>query len=136
MKAKIKRKTKPIICDNCKVAIGWWNDLVKIIKEEKIEIENDYVYLTFFSCPVCKKIYRVSVLTEDLKQMQISIRDLKKELERNDISESRRLMLERIITLGLIKHKEEFESVQNKYKGTFTYAASENNSEDKIIYKP
>lgn len=126
---------KIIVCDECSAEF-----LVKSVKIEEcsVEIGGERLLLDYFTCPKCNQIYKVLLveeqkyreLVDDLLSTEKRIRRLK--------GKGNEQMLARLQNMALTKKKriQSYVGVMNeKYSGTFTFTASENNQKE-ITYLP
>lgn len=125
-------KFATIYCDECKQEFSM--DSVDI-KEATVDLYGQALTLVYFTCPKCNKIYRITlkdkryeVLKEDLDKTKNRIR--KNFGSRND--EMART-LNSMVFKKLERMKNYLTKLNNKFPGTFTFVASENNHKDKII---
>ena len=125
-------KFATVNCDECKHEFSM--DSVDI-KEAIMNLGGQVLTLVYFTCPKCNKIYRITLkdkryeeLKEDLERTKMRIR--KNRGSRND--EMAR-MLNSMVTKKLERMRNHLTNLNNKFPGTFTFVASENNHEDKII---
>lgn len=126
---------KIIVCDECSAEF-----LVKSVKIEEcsVEIGGERLLLDYFTCPKCNQIYKVLLvdeqkyreLVDDLLSTEKRIRKLK--------GKGNEQMLARLQNMALTKKKriQNYVGAMNeKYSGTFTFMASENNQKE-ITYLP
>lgn len=121
-----------IVCDKCSFEFN-----LKEMQEQKVNIKGNELLLTFFTCPKCNQIYKVTLDDEkstELKEDLIkTLKRIRRNLGNNNIIFSDKLnsMLEN----KKKRLKKYMLSLNEKYNGTFTFDASENNEkENKIIY--
>lgn len=105
------------------------------IKQAGVAINDQQFDLIYFVCPKCNKIYRVSIndaryyeLKDDLDKIQKRIQN---NIGRMDEDFARTLNNMRLIKFNRLK--EYSTRLNNKFSGTFTFMASENNQEEQII---
>lgn len=121
-----------IKCDNCKEEFSLGS--VKI-DEATVEIKRQKIKLIYFTCPKCNKIYRIMLKDKQYDILKADLEKAKMRIRKNNGSgneESARLLNSMVIK----KHnrlRNHVDNLQKKFSGTFTFVASENNHEDKII---
>ncbi len=124
-----------IFCDECKHE--FLMSAVNI-NEQAICIEKQQLTLIYFTCPKCNKIYKVCLMDDKSKELKEDLEKTKKRIRRNRGSNN--VEMASMLNNMVLKKQDRLKSYMNKlngnYKGTFTYAASENNEQDKIIYLP
>ena len=105
------------------------------IKQAGVVINDQQFDLIYFVCPKCNKIYRISIndaryyeLKDDLDKIQKRIQN---NIGRMDEDFARTLNNMRLIKFNRLK--EYSMRLNNKFSGTFTFMASENNQEEQII---
>ena len=125
-------KLPTVICDECEHEFSM-NSVN--IQEVTMNLGGQALTLVYFTCPKCNKIYRITLkderyeeLKEDLERTKIRIR--KNRGSRND--EMAR-MLNSMVVKKHERMRNHLTNLNNKFPGTFTFVASENNHEDKII---
>jgi phytoene dehydrogenase-like protein len=125
-------KFATVYCDDCKHEFSM--DSVDI-KETTMNLGGQALKLVYFTCPKCNKIYRITLkdkryeeLKEDLERTKTRIR--KNRGSRND--EFART-LNSMVTRKHERMRNHLTKLNDKFPGTFTFVASENNHEDKII---
>ena len=121
-----------IICDECTSEFSL-NPVD--IKEAIIDLGGQAFTLVYFACPKCNKIYRITLKDKRYEELKEDLERIKKRIRKN--YGSRNDELARTLNSMMIKKQERLKSylasLNNKFSGTFTFVASENNHEDKII---
>lgn len=126
---------KIIVCDECSAEF-----LTKSVKIEEcsVEINGNKLLLDYFTCPKCNQIYKV-LLVEEQKYRELvdDLLSTEKRIRRLH-GKGNEQMLTRLQNMALTKKKriQSYVGVMNeKYSGTFTFTASENNQKE-ITYLP
>lgn len=125
---------KTITCNEC----GFERPLNAVqIQEERIEIENEKLRLSFFTCPKCNKIYRVALMDAHYDELVEDFEKAKRRIRRNNGSNNKELA--RVLTNAANKKLERLrnhvDKLAAKYSGTFTYAVPENKRKE-LVYLP
>lgn len=121
-----------LICDDCKEEFSLGS---VTIDEATIKFKNQVLKLDYFTCPKCNKIYRIMLRDKRYETLREDLEKTKLRIRKNNGSgneEFARLLNSMVIK----KHnrlKNHVENLHKKFPGTFTFVASENNHEDKII---
>lgn len=121
-----------VFCDSCKEEFSLGS--VKI-DEATVQIKNQALKLEYFTCPKCNKIYRILLKDSQYDILRADLEKTKMRIRKNNGSgneEFARLLNSMVIK----KHnrlKNHIRNLHEKFPGTFTFVASENNHEDKII---
>lgn len=126
---------KVIVCDKCGAEF-----FIKsvTIEECSVEICGDKLLLDYFVCPKCNQIYKVLLveeqryreLVDDLTQ---TIKRIRRYKGKGNVQMLNQLQKMAFRKQGRIQSY--VEMMDNKYIGTFTFVASENNQKE-IIYLP
>lgn len=123
---------KTITCNEC--GFEWSLNAVQI-QEEQIEIENEKLRLSFFTCPKCNKIYRISIQDKRYYELVEDLEKTKKRMRRNHGSNNQEMA--RMLNSMVFKKKQRLEEYVDKvnktFPGTFTFVASENNHKEQTI---
>lgn len=121
-----------IICDECNYEFPM--NSVKI-EETTVDVGKQVLTLVYFTCPKCRKIYRVllkdewyETLKKDLDQTKARIR---KNYGRNNEEIARTLNF--MVNKKLTRLRNHVTRINKKFSGTFTFVASENNNEEMIV---
>lgn len=121
-----------IICDECKHEFSM-NSVE--IQDVAIDLGGQALKLVYFTCPKCNKIYRITLKDERYEELKEDLERTKKRIRKN--YGSRNDELARTLNTMVIRKQERLKNylsqLNNKFPGTFTFVASENNHEDKII---
>lgn len=123
-----------IVCDECNEEFP-----LKAVKinEAIVWLDGVPAILVYFTCPKCNKIYRVSI--QDKRYYEL-VQDLEraKERIRKNYGSNNEIEAKRLNDL-VFKKKQRIanymKKVNEKFNGTFTFKASENNQKE-IIYLP
>ena len=121
-----------IKCDGCEYE---YNLNAVEIEKTKIELNNVIVDLIYFTCPKCKKIYRVSIQDARYYELQQDIEKTKKRIRKNRGSNNEEFarVLDNMVHRKHERLKSHVELVNKMFPGTFTFVTSENNPKEKII---
>jgi phytoene dehydrogenase-like protein len=121
-----------IFCDECKYEFSL-NPVN--IKEVTINLGGQALTLVYFACPKCNKIYRITLKDERYEELKEDLERTKMRIRKN--RGSRNDELARLLNSMVIRKHERIRNhltqLNNKFPGTFTFVASENNHKDKII---
>lgn len=145
MKKKNKKKAKTagiqdfgektIVCDKCSAEF-----LMKSVTIEKcsVEIGGEKLLLEYFVCPKCNEIYKV-LLVEEQKYNEL-VEDLQSTMKRMRRQQGKGnvYLLDQLQKMALRKKakiQSYVKAMNAKYRGTFTFKASENNQKE-IVYLP
>lgn len=125
---------KTIACNEC--GFEWPLNAVQI-QEERIEIENEKLRLSFFTCPKCNKIYRISIQDRRYYELVEDFEKIKKRIRRNHGSNNQELAraLTNAANKKLERLRNHVDKSAAKYPGTFTYVVSENKRKE-LVYLP
>lgn len=137
MKVKINKpsntiKTKTVYCDECKYEFSM--NTVNI-EEAIININKQELKLVYFTCPKCNKIYRISLEDKQCEELRSDLEKIKKRIRKNCGSGNDKFAstLNEMVVKKHERLKNHLNNLGKKFPGTFTFVASENNYEDKII---
>lgn len=125
-------KFATVYCEECKHEFSM--NTVEI-QEAIMNLGGQALKLVYFTCPKCNKIYRITLKDERYEELKVDLERTKMRIRKNRGSrddEFARTLHEMVVR----KHermKNHLERLNNKFPGTFTFVASENNHEDKII---
>lgn len=125
---------KPIICNTCKKEF-----LLSTVDIKETKVRNvKELSLVYFTCPECNQIYNIMVKDKKYDVLAEDLEKAKKRLRRNYGSNNENMarMLLDVVNRKQKRLANHIDVLKNKYKGTFTLMASENNHEDEIIYLP
>lgn len=125
---------KTIACNEC--GFEWPLNAVQI-QEERIEIENEKLRLSFFTCPKCNKIYRISIQDRRYYELVEDFEKTKKRIRRNHGSNNQEMAraLTNAANKKLERLRNHVDKLAAKYPGTFTYVVSENKRKE-LVYLP
>ena len=121
-----------IICDECKHEFSM--NSVKI-QEAPIILDKQEMTLVYFTCPKCNKIYRISIEDKRYYELKKDIEKTKKRIRKYNGSGDSEMarVLNSMVNKKHQRLKNHVEYLKQRYPGTFTFVASENNHEDKTI---
>lgn len=121
-----------VYCDECKHEFSM--DSVNI-QETTMNLGGQALTLVYFTCPKCNKIYRITLKDERYEELKADLERTKMRIRKN--RGSRNDEFARTLNSMVIKKHERMRNhlarLNDKFPGTFTFVASENNHEDKII---
>ena len=119
-------------CDECKHEFSM--DPVDI-KEVTMNLGGQALKLVYFACPKCNKIYRITLKDERYEELKEDLERTKMRIRKNNGSRNDEMarMLNSMVIKKHERMKNHLTNLNNKFPGTFTFVASENNYEDKII---
>lgn len=140
MRAAIKRpdnNPKPtineVVCDDCKhefsmKSVG--------INEAEIMLGGQQYVLVYFACPNCRRIYRVCLKDDKYNELVEDLHATEKRIRRQFGKRNSGLsnQLNAMVQRKADKVKNHVAGLNRKFPGTFTFAASENNEQESIIY--
>ena len=120
------------ICDECSYEI-LLNSVN--IQEATIEIDGQSLVLSFFTCPKCNKIYRITLKDKRYEELREDLERTKKRIRKNFGSKNDEMHknLNVMVNRKLERLRNHTDRLNEKFPGTFTFVVSENNHEDKII---
>ena len=125
-----------LICDECKHEFSM--NAVEI-KESPVKPGGQVLTLVYFTCPKCNKIYRVMLKDRHYEELKEDLEKTKKRIRKNS-GKGNEELARMLNSMVIKKHKRLRNHVailNEKFAGTFTFVASENNCEDKfILYLP
>ena len=125
--------SKPIniICDECKTEFG--SLAIEPLESTISNLEG--ITLRFFTCPKCNKIYVITLINSDTKGLIEDLEKVKKRIRKNygRMNEQMAQMLNDMVIKKHNRLKLSIDRLMAKYGGTFTFAASENNSKEVVI---
>lgn len=125
-------KFATVYCDECKHEFSM-NSVN--IQEVIMNLGGQALKLVYFTCPKCNKIYRITLKDERYEELKEDLERTKMRIRKNH--GSRNDEMARMLNQMVIKKHERMQNhltrLNNKFPGTFTFVASENNHEDKII---
>jgi len=134
--SKIKQskeiKNNIVFCDDCKHEFSMKS---VNIQEAIAELNNVPVNLVYFTCPKCNRVYRISIQDKRYYELKEDLEKTIKRIRRNRGSNNDE-MARTLNSMVVKKHerlKAYVDKVNKKFSGTFTFVASENNHEEKII---
>lgn len=128
----INTKYATVLCDECKHEFSM--NTVNI-QEANIHLGGQDLVLVYFTCPKCNKIYRIALKDERYEELKEDLERTKKRIRRNYGSRNDELasVLNSMVVSKLERLRKHVEKLNSTFSGTFTFVASENNHEDKII---
>lgn len=121
-----------LICDEC----GYeFSTNTVDIKEDAVNISGQALVLVYFTCPKCNKIYRIMLKDERYDELKDDLEKAKKRVRK--VYGSKNIEFASMLNSMVVKKQERLSNhitvLNNKFQGTFTFVASENNHKDKII---
>ena len=121
-----------IVCDECKYEFSM--DSVEI-QEATMNLSGQALTLVYFTCPKCNKIYRITLKDERYEELKEDLERTKTRIRKNCGSRNDEMArtLNSMVFKKLERMKNYLTKLNNKFPGTFTFVASENNHKDKII---
>lgn len=121
-----------VTCDNCEQEFIL--EAVKI-DEAIIRLNGVPVTLVYFACPKCDKIYRVSIQDRRYYELKEDVEKTKERIRKNHGSnnEKQAKMLQSMIIRKQERLRMHVDKLNKMFPGTFTFVASENNPEEKLI---
>lgn len=127
---------KKVICDGCKSEFDV--DAVEIY-ELPMVLKCKEVTLLFFVCPSCYKLYRVGLQDAKFRELRDDLEKMKKRINKFRSKKTCDIaMAEKFDSMVRIKQarlKSYSDKLNKMYPGTFTFAASENNSNGvQVVY--
>lgn len=122
-----------VSCDECKQKFTLKDTDVQ---EAAVIIDNERLALTYFTCPKCNKVYRVTLKDARYDEIVMDIEKTKKRIQRTYGTNNTELarMLYNTLQRKMDRLKVHTEKLNNKFSGTFALVMSENNC--KIEYLP
>lgn len=121
-----------IFCDECKYEFSL---NPADIKEAIVNLSGQALTLVYFACPKCNKIYRIMLKDKRYEELKEDLERTKTRIRKNNGSRNDELarQLNQMVTKKHERMQNHVTHLNNKFPGTFTFVASENNHEDKII---
>lgn len=129
---KEKYGNAKVFCNDCEKEI--FVSTVNI-KEAAINIKGQDLILVYFTCPYCDKIYRVTLKDKRYEELLKDLESHKARMRKNSGGGNEEFA-SMLVSMARKKHERLSNYVTNlnkKFSGTFTFVASENNHEEKII---
>lgn len=125
-------KFATVYCDECKHEFSM--DSVDI-KEVTVDLYGQALTLVYFTCPKCNKIYRITLKDKRYEELKEDLERTKNRIRKNlgSRNDEKARMLNDMVMKKLQRSKNHLKNLNNRFPGTFTFVASENNHEDKII---
>jgi regulatory protein YycH of two-component signal transduction system YycFG len=129
---KEKAKSVKICCNECKHEFSL-NSVN--IQKAIISINGQVLKLVYFACQKCNKIYRISLEDEAYEELKDDLENTKERMRKayNSGKKEFASTLNQMVLKKYNRLKNHLKNLDKKYPGTFTFVASENNHEDKII---
>lgn len=126
-------------CDN----VGCFCTFEPKLKKASICINGEKFELHYFTCPDCKKLYKVVLKNDKIKNLEADLKRYKKK-SNSLFSKDNKLSntYTKLATCKLEELRQEYDAIDQKFTGTFTLAASLNNGKDnakyfgEVIYTP
>lgn len=125
-------KFATVYCDECKHEFSM-NSVD--IQEVAMNLGGQALKLVYFTCPKCNKIYRITLKDERYEELKEDLERTKNRIRKNYGSRNDEFAstLHAMVVRKHERLKNHLTRLNNKFPGTFTFVASENNYEDKII---
>lgn len=124
-----------VVCDKCSAEF-----LVESVNIEEchVVVDGNVFFLKYFMCPECGQVYKVFFVEEKkYNEMAEDLRLTEKRMRRLKGKENY-MLLDRLQKMAMVKKnkiRRYVEFMNEKYRGTFTFASSENNQKE-IVYVP
>ena len=105
------------------------------IKEATLILGGQAVTLVYFACPECNKNYRVTLKDKRYDELKEDLERIKTRIRKNHGSRNERLArtLNQMVFKKHERIKNHLTNLNNKFTGTFTFVASENNHKEQTI---
>ena len=125
-------KFATVYCDDCKHEFSM-NSVD--IQEATVNLGGQALKLVYFTCPKCNKIYRITLKDERYEELKEDLERTKTRIRKNRGSRNDEFArtLNSMVTKKHERMRNHLTRLNDKFPGTFTFVASENNHEDKII---
>ena len=125
-------KFATVNCDECKHEFSMDP---AYIQEVTMNLGGQALKLVYFACPKCNKIYRITLKDERYEELKEDLERTKTRIRKNRGSRNDEMarMLNQMVIRKHERIRNHLTKLNNKFPGTFTFVASENNYEDKII---
>lgn len=125
-------KFATVYCDECKHEFSM-NSVN--IQEVTMNLGGQALTLVYFTCPKCNKIYRITLKDERYEELKEDLERTKTRIRKNRGSRNDEFArtLNSMVTKKHERMRNHLTRLNDKFPGTFTFVASENNHEDKII---
>lgn len=111
------------------------------IKSAEVEVQGQSIWLQYFTCPECKRLYRISTMDKKLKELIGKYESEKarwqQSVGRND--NSRVVSKQNAVVRRALDEARAYQRVlENKYAGTFTFdvVGRSKDDEGRIVYLP
>lgn len=132
IKAKKTLRESIVYCDECKYEFSMKS---VNIEEAILNLGGQALKLVYFTCPKCNKIYRITLEDKRCEELKEDLERIKNRIRKNNGSRNDELasMLNNMMLKKHERLKNHITKINNKFPGTFTFVASENNHKDKII---
>ena len=127
-----KKSPEKVYCDECKHEFSMKS---VNIKETAVDLGRQALTLVYFTCPKCNKIYRITLKDNIYNELKFDIEKTKSRIRKiyGSGNEEFASTLNVMVMKKLKRLNNHVDNLNKKYPGTFTFVASENNHEDKII---
>ena len=125
-------KYTTVVCDECKQEFSM--NAVDI-QEVTIDLYGQALTLVYFTCPKCNKIYRITLKDKRYEDLKEDLERTKNRIRKNlgSGNDEKARVLNTMVMKKLQRFRNHLTNLNNRFPGTFTFVASENNHEDKII---
>lgn len=106
------------------------------VNEAAVIVSGERLVLTYFTCPKCNKVYRVTLKDARYDEIVVDIEKTKKRIQRTYGTNNEELarMLYNTLQRKMNRLKVHTEKLDDRFSGTFTLVMSENNC--KLEYLP
>lgn len=121
-----------IKCDECEHE--FFLEAIKI-ENADVKLNNKLLTLTYFVCPKCNKIYRITIKDERCKLLEEDIERAKLKVQKICCSGNiaHAIFLDEMLQKKIKRFRIHIEKLNEMFKGTFILVVSENNCEEKNI---
>ena len=119
-------------CDDCDFE---WLLNADHINEAEVVINGQPFILVYYTCPKCKKIYRIILKDKRYEELAEDLVRTKNRIRKNHGSNNFEFarVLDNMVRKKHERLKNYISRLNKQFPGTFTFVESENNQEDKFI---
>ena len=119
-------------CDDCNYEFLLSADH---INEAEVVINDQPFALVYYTCPKCKKIYRITLKDKRYEELAEDLVRTKNRIRKNHGSNNDELarVLNEMVRKKHSRLKSHLDRLNKQFPGTFTFVVSENNQKDKFI---
>lgn len=122
-----------MVCDKCNAEFP----IASVnINECSVEVDGKSLLLTYFVCPECEAIYKVLFVDENTyRKLLYDFLGVKKRIHKLQGKGNPQLIerLQEVAQVKMNRTKEYVIKMNKQYSGTFTFEASVNNPEEKVV---